>query len=620
MGRIGVLALAGLVLAACGPQRPAPMSAFEGRLTDWTREILKDSPELASQAGVTEDLAGGPYRRRLDDRSGLAVEARRAAALRRLVELRGLNVAKLFPADALTHAVLADQFEAAATAAAFDYGVFSQLGGLKPYVLNQLDSAFLTLPAFLDERQPVRSDSEAEAYLARLGGVAAALDQETAHAREDAAKGVRPPLFIIDATLLLLDSAIATPLFAQPYLSGLRQKLEALAAAQADPARKAALERANLGYLARAEQIVRDQIVPAHQRQAQFLRGERVHAGDAAGVSNLPRGAEFYAAALRVETTTTLTPEQIHEIGVRRVAALTSQLDVALRRLGQTEGPVGQRLALLTADPRHAYPPSEEGRAHLLADARARVARVMARAGEWFGHLPRAKLEVRRVPGFAEAGQPGAYYSPPSIEGGQPGIYYINLRAMSEMTRIDLPTQDFHEAVPGHHFQTALALEAADTPLLRRLITVNAYGEGWGLYAEELADELGFHEGDPIGRIGFLRWQLWRAARLVVDTSLHAKNWSRQQAIDYLRAATGDGFGIIATEVDRYIVWPGQACGYELGRREIMRLREKARGELGPAFDLRGFHDAVLLQGEVPLGVLAGLVEDWIASQRRAAR
>jgi uncharacterized protein (DUF885 family) len=226
---------------------------------------------------------------------------------------------------------------------------------------------------------------------------------------------------------------------------------------------------------------------------------------------------------------------------------------------------------------------------------------------------------VRRAPAFAEAGSPGAYYNSPSLDGSAPGVYFINLRNLGEMTRIDLPTQDFHEAVPGHHFQVALAQEITDQPLLRRLLSFNAYTEGWALYAEELADEVGFHEGDPIGRIGYLRWQLWRAVRLVVDTGLHAQNWTRQQAIDYVSQTTGDAPGVVVTEVDRYIVWPGQACGYELGRREITRLREAARTELGPDFDLRGFHDAVLLNGEVPLSVLDTLVETWIPEQRRTA-
>ena len=618
LGWVVTLALV-VATAGCGPRRPQPMTAFDGRLADWTREILADSPELATQAGVSEEAAGGRFNDRLDDRSPLALEARRSAALRRYAELRALDASGLSPADALTLSVLRENFEAAAAGAAFEYGDFSPLGGLRPYVLNQMDSAFLTLPSFLDERHEIATPADAEAYLTRLRAAAQAIDDETARARADADRGVRPPLFIIDATIAALDDVMAQPPLQQLYVTALRRKLDAMTAGVSDPAELAAAQQRNAGYLARAEAIVRDHVLPAHQRAAFFLRSDRINASDAAGVSSLPQGSEFYAAALRIETTTTLTPDEIHRIGVQRVRTLTDELDIALRRVGLTAGPVGARLAQLTADPRHQYEDSDAGRAQLIADVQARVNRVLERSPQWFGRMPRARLEVRRVPPLLEAGQPGAYYEPASLEGDTPGIYYINLRNLAEMTRIDLPTQDFHEAVPGHHFQTALAQENRDAPLLRRLVSFNAYSEGWGLYAEQFADEQNFYEDDPVGRIGYLRWQLWRAARLVVDTGLHAKGWTRQQAIDYLMAATGDMPGVIVTEVDRYIVWPGQACGYELGRREIARLREQARNALGADFDLRGFHDAVLLNGEVPLGVLATLVTDWIPEQRRLA-
>jgi len=595
------------------------MSAFEGRLVDWARDILADSPELASQAGVSEADAGRRYNDKLDDRSSVAVEARRSAALRRLAELRALNASGLSEADRLTYDVLLDQFTATAAGAEFSYGGFSALGGISPYVLNQLDSAFITLPSFLDERHDIRNAADAEAYISRLHAVARAIDQETERARADAQAGVRPPGFIMDATFLALQAALQAPVMQQPYMLTFKRKLDELAAAETDPQARTDLDRRHLAYLARAEIIVRDEIIPAHRRAADFIRADRANASDAAGVSNLSKGADFYATALRIETTTKLTPAQIHRIGLDRVAELSGQLDIALRRVGLTEGAVGARLSQMTADPRYAYPETDEGRAQLIADVERRMSAMLERAPQWFGRLPRARFEVRRVPAFAEAGSPGAYYSAPSLDGASPGIYYINLRNLSEMTRIDLPTQDFHEAVPGHHFQVALAQEITDSPLLRRLVSFNAYTEGWGLYAEQLADELGFYDSDPVGRIGYLRWQLWRAARLVVDTGLHAQNWTRQQAIDYLVQTTGDAPGVIATEVDRYVVWPGQACGYELGRREIARLREIARNELGRDFDLRGFHDAVLLNGEVPLSVLDRLVREWIPTQRRAA-
>ncbi|MGQ0532729.1 MAG: DUF885 domain-containing protein [Caulobacteraceae bacterium] len=613
------LALGLTLAAACGPRQARPMTAFEGKLGDWAREILADSPETASQAGVSADAAGGIYTDRLDDRSALAVEARRSAALRRYAELRALDASRLDDADALTHAVLSDQFANAAEGAAFNYGSFSSLGGSQPYVLNQMDSAFITLPTFLDDRHAVTDAQSAEAYLTRLRSVAVAIDQETERARADAALGIRPPGFIMDTVASMLEGVLRDPPSAQIYVTSFRRKLDAIAAREQNPQRRAAIERDNSVLAARAEAIVRDHVLPAHQRALAFVRVDRAHADDAASVSRLPRGAEFYAAALKIETTTDLTPDQIHRTGRTRVEALNRELDIALRRLGFTEGPVGQRLSQLTADPRYQYEDSDAGRAQLIADVQRRVNRVLERAPQWFGRLPQARLEVRRVPAFAEAGSPGAYYNPPSLDGSQPGVYFINMRSLAEMTRIDLPTQDYHEAVPGHHFQIALAQELTDTPLLRRLISFNAYSEGWALYAEQLADEQGFYEGDPVGRIGYLRWQLWRAARLVVDTGLHAQNWTRQQAIDYLLQTTGDVPAVIATEVDRYIVWPGQACGYELGRREIVRLREAAQTELGPDFDLRGFHDAVLLHGEAPLPVLDTLVRDWIPEQRRLA-
>ncbi|ANP45287.1 DUF885 domain-containing protein [Candidatus Viadribacter manganicus] len=608
-----------LAVGACGPRQTQPMTAFEGKLADWAREILADSPETASQTGVQEDAAGGVYADRLDDRSAIAVEARRSAALRRYAELRALDVNALSPEDRLTYDVLRDQFANAAGGAQFAYGDFGPLSGARPYVLNQMDSAFITLPSFLDDRHAVTDTASAEAYLRRLRAVADAIDQETERARADGELGVRPPGFILDTVAGMLEGVLRDPPVSQIYITSFRRKLDEMAAREQNAERRAVIERDNQVLLARAEAIVREHVLPAHQRALAFVRSERGRASDAPGVSNLPRGNEFYAATLKIETTTELTPDQIHTIGRNRVNELNRELDIALRRLGLTEGPVGQRLAQLTADPRYQYEDSDAGRAQLINDVQARVNRVMERAPQWFGRLPQSPLEVRRVPVFAEAGSPGAYYNPPSLDGAQPGVYYINMRSLAEMTRIDLPTQDFHEAVPGHHFQIALAQELTDTPLLRRLVSFNAYSEGWALYAEELADEQGFHDGDPAGRIGYLRWQLWRAVRLVVDTGLHAKSWSRQQAIDYVAQTTGDLPGVIATEVDRYIVWPGQACGYELGRREIARLREEARNELGADFDLRGFHDAVLLSGEVPLSVLDTLVHNWIPEQRRLA-
>ncbi|MET0182505.1 MAG: DUF885 domain-containing protein [Caulobacterales bacterium] len=608
-----------LLLAACGRPASTPQSAFDGRVRDWTADILAESPELATSAGVGEDIAGAGFALRLDDRSGEAMERRRTAAIRRLAELRAIDADTLSKDEAVTYSALDELFAANAAAAQFEFGDFNPLGGAAPYVLNQLDSAYLTLPSFFDTRVGVTSLQDAENYVARLGDVAGAIDSETARLRADAERGVIPPSFIIQRTIESLEQVIGTPVTNQAYVASLRDKLTPLAAPAADGTPNPAARRAQ-SLITQAEQITQTRIIPAHQRQAQALRAIFPRSREDAGVWRLPEGDAYYRATLKVETTTDLSPEEIHQIGRARVAELTQQLDISLRRMGMAQGSVGERLRTMTADPRYAYADSDEGRAQLLGDVRARVERVMQMAPQWFSHLPRAALEVRRVPAAAEGGAPGAYYDPPSLDGSTPGIYYINLRNLSELTRIDLPTQDYHEAVPGHHFQIALARERADLPLLRRLMSFNAYSEGWALYAEQLADEQDLYRRDPIGHIGYLRWQLWRAARLVVDTGIHAKRWTREQAIQYLSDTTGDTPGVIVSEVERYIVWPGQACSYELGRREIAALRERARNRLGPDFDLRGFHDAVLREGELPFSTLRQQVDAYVSARAAAAR
>ncbi|MBL8557868.1 MAG: DUF885 family protein [Hyphomonadaceae bacterium] len=623
MTRFALLAVA-LTLAACAPKADEPPSAFDGFIGDATREIVADSPELATRAGLGPELAGVGFKAMLDDRSAMAVDRRRTMALRLDAQLRGFDRKALDEDEQVTFDVLGGQFRAAARGAAFTFGRFDE-ESFSPYVLNQLDSAFLTLPDFLDTRHEVQTLLDARDYVSRLGQVATAIDAETQRARLDVAAGVTPPDFVIDRTLAALDTLIGTAPANQTYITALRRKLEAVvgplspqpppAGAEAPAQNAVELSRAR-ELLAQAETIVATKIHPAHVRAASFLRSIRAGAPHDAGIGRLRDGASYYAAALAQQTTTTLTPEEIHAIGLRQVQSLLGELDGALRVQGLTEGPAGQRLAVFSADPRHQYPQTDEGRTQLIADVNARVSAIMARAPEWFGALPTSKLEVRRVPPLLEASQSGAYYESPSLDGAQPGIYYVNLRDMAQMTKIDLPTQDFHEAVPGHHFQIALAQEQQKLPLLRRITGFNAFAEGWALYAEQLVDEMGLYQNDAVGRIGFLRWRLWRAARLVVDTGLHAKGWSREQAIAYLLEVTGDNPAVVVSEVERYAVWPGQACGYEIGRIEIERLREKAQRSLGPKFDLKRFHDIVLLNGSVPLPVLETQIDKWIARVR----
>lgn len=593
-------------LAACGrDQAPVP-SAFSGLLADWARQMLQDSPELASRAGMSPAQVGQVFNDRLDDRSPAGEATRRAAATRRMTELLGVDPARLSPDERRSHRIITPLLEQANQAAKFGFGTLSAMGQSRPYVISPLSAAFLDLPDFLDTRHPVTNLADAEAYVARLQAAALAISSETEVLRADAAAGVIPPDFALDRSLAQLNAAVGQAPGDTTYVRSFAGKLAQISSTELN-ARLRTL-------LADAERIVGGAILPAMRAQAQELARLRPGARSEAGIWRLREGEAYYRQATAAHTTTSLTPTEIHQIGLQRVAELTAALDIALRRVGRTDGPIGLRLAALTADPAYQYPATDEGRAQLLADSSGRIAEVMRLAPQWFGRLPQAKLEVRRVPAAQELASSGAYYQPPSLDGGQPGIYYINLRNLAEMTRIDLPTQDYHEGAPGHHFQIALAQELTGLPLLRRLLGFTAYQEGWALYAEQLIDEQGLYSQDPVGQIGYLRWQMWRAARLVVDTGLHDQRWSLRRAVEYLTQVTGDAPGVITSEAERYAVWPGQALSYEIGRRAFIEERERARRLLGGRFDLKAFHDVVLGQGVVPLSALSSLVGDWIDS------
>jgi uncharacterized protein (DUF885 family) len=326
----------------------------------------------------------------------------------------------------------------------------------------------------------------------------------------------------------------------------------------------------------------------------------------------LPDGDAYYAASLGLWTTTKMTPDEVHKLGLEQVRRLNAEMDAGLKKVGFTRGTVGERMRAMGADPRFLYPNDDAGKAKLLADLNDQMAALDKRLPEVFGALPKAKVEVRRIPAFTEAGAPGGYYQGPALDGSRPGAYYINLRDTADWPKWSLPTLTYHEASPGHHLQVAIAQEAEGLPLIRSsLLWFGAYGEGWALYAEQLADEIGMYAGDPFGRLGYLQSMAFRAARCVVDTGLHAKRWSRDRAIAYMQGVTGDTLGSVTTEIERYCVWPAQATCYKVGQIAINRMRDAARARMGARFDLKSFHDAVLLEGAMPLDVLERVLDGW---------
>jgi uncharacterized protein (DUF885 family) len=308
-------------------------------------------------------------------------------------------------------------------------------------------------------------------------------------------------------------------------------------------------------------------------------------------------------------------PSEIHKAGLDVVQDYTARIDEIMKTQGMTQGTVGERLRAMYSDPKLRYPNTDEGKEKLIADLNKKVQTVRARLPQYFGVLPKADVAIKRIPKYSEAGQPGGYYLPPSLDGARPGTYYINLRDTAEVPGWTLPTLTYHESIPGHHLQGSIQQEAS-LPIIRKISFFSAYLEGWALYAEQLADEMGMYDGDPLGRIGYMHDAMFRGVRLVVDTGMHAMRWSREQALKYYVDALGDQDASAVTEVERYCVWPGQACSYMLGKLTFLRLRDKARAALGPRFNIRDFHDAVLLCGAVPLTVLDDVVDNYIAAKK----
>lgn len=580
--------------AAANPQAAALNALFDKIFN----EVLLTSPELVTMLGMDKGPLA-PMKARLDDRSQAKLEADKVEFRGYMAELDGIDRTALEGMDAVNYDTLRFFGDTVMSGHRFPYG-----GGFfpSPYTVSQLGGSYSGVPDFLDAQHSIETAEDAEAYLSRLAAFETSLDQETDRLRSEFAAGAVPPDFVIAKTLIQMAALTDTPAPESIMTTSI--------------ARRAA--EAGLGgdWAARAEQIVSSQVYPALQRQADALRAQQPTAVHDAGVWRLPDGDAYYDFGIRFYTTTTMTGNEIHEMGLEQVAELSARADELLRAQGMTQGTVGERIAALSREPQHLYPNTDEGKAELLAELNVQMAEMQVRLPQYFGRIPQAPVEVRRVPVFTEAGAPGGYYQSPALDGSRPGAYYINLRDTAEWPKWSLPTLTYHEASPGHHHQIALAQEAEGIPMLRKVLGFSAYSEGWALYAEQLADEMGVYENDPWGRIGYLQSFLFRAARLVVDSGLHAKRWSREQGIRYMVDTLGDQESSITTEVERYAVWPGQASSYKVGQTVWDRLRTESMTALGDRFDIRGFHDVGLAAGGIPLAVLERVIRDWTAAQR----
>lgn len=596
LGAGSTLALAGMpaTARAFAAQNDAPAQALLDRVAE---QMLRDYPETATTLGVDKDKRAN-LKHQLMDRS-VKGQAKIAANLKKaLADIARLDLNALSPAMRTNIDVIQASFSNALKGFGFGYGdVATGSWRNSPYVVVQNVGAFLDTPRMLDSDHQIAVPEDAEGYLDRLESYAEQLDGETERLKIAASKGVIAPDFLLDKCLKQIKQARS----GDPAGWGVVTSL----------ANRTAGMDGDFGE--RAWLLAKDKLTPALDRQIAELEKHRKRATSDAGVWKFRDGDAYYAWALSAGTTTTMTPDEVHQMGLDQLARIQSEMDAILKKEGYSQGSVGARMEALGKDSRFTFPDNDAGRAEIIKFMQERVNDIRGRMPQAFHTLVKGNLEVRRLPLEEEPGAPGAYGGAGSIDGTVPGKIWLNLRTTALHTKFSLPDLAYHEGIPGHVWQGEYANRM---PLIRSILAFNAYSEGWALYAEQLADELGVYAENPAEKLGYLQSLGFRACRLVVDTGLHAKRWSRQKAIEWFVTANGSSVEEVSGEVDRYCSWPGQACGYKVGHSEINRLRDKAKGALGDRYDFRAFNDAVVLGGNVPMTVLGHVIDRHIAERK----
>lgn len=564
-------------------------------LDDTARNLLQLFPESATSLGVDRGT-DARLRRRLSDRSAAGQRAIAARLRRDLAKIEAIDPKPLSHSVKTSIEVVRSAYATSLEGFALPYGDIT-VGGWRntPYVVIQNVGAYLDVPRFLDSDHPIDSPPDAEAYLERLRQYPLQLDGELERVRAARDIGLIPPAFLLDKTLAQL-------------------KLSAKSASEGGVLVDSLLRRTQgmRGQWERdARAIVTGEVIPALNRQINEIEAARKSATDDAGMWARPHGEQFYRWALKASTTTSMTPDEVHALGFEELERLHSQMDVIMRGLGFNSGSVGERMQAIAKDPRYQFAEGDAGRAEIMAFIDGRLRWIRKQMPRAFHTLVDPNMEVKRLPPEEEPGAPTAYGGAGSIDGRIPGKFWINLRTTGLHSRFALADLAFHESIPGHIWQGEYTHEM---PRIRQLLAFNAYSEGWALYAQQLADELGAYENDPVGRLGYLQAISFRACRLVVDTGIHAKRWTREQGVRFFVERNGSNPLEVASEVDRYCSWPGQACGYKVGHSEINRQRDLARSKLGARFDVRDFNDTVLRGGNVPLDVLGSNVAEYVGS------
>ncbi len=556
---------------------------------------LRFAPEGATTLGI-DTGARAALRSQLADRS--------ADGQKKIADIvrQDLERAKAFDTAGLGHAtrtsveVVRSAYATASEGFALPYGDLT-VGSWRntPYVVIQNVGAYLDLPRFLDSDHPVNDAADAEAYLSRLQSYGQQLDGERGRMQAARSQGLVPPAFLIDKARSQMQMSAKSARDGGSLVESIARRTKTIPGNWAE----------------RAKTIAAQEIAPALDRQIAELEAQRAVAKDEAGMWARPHGDEFYRWALKASTTTNMTPDEVHAMGQAELEQLHGRMDTILKGAGYTKSTVGERMQALARDPRYQFADGDKGRAEILAFIEDRLTWIRAQLPRAFNTLVNPNMEVKRLPPEEEPGAPTAYGGSGSIDGKIPGKYWINLRTTELHSKYSLADLTFHESIPGHILQGSYTHQM---PLIRQLLAFNAYSEGWALYAQQLADELGAYSSDPIGQVGYLQALAFRACRLVVDTGIHAKRWTREQGVRFFVEVNGSNPMEVASEVDRYCSWPGQACGYKVGHSELNRQRERAMASVGSKFDVKAFNDTVVLGGNVPLDVLAKNVDQYVAT------
>lgn len=597
MGALGTTT-ALTMLPGCVTTTPMGTTASgQALLDEFAWNILEHEPLRATSLGV--DTGDRAYlRSRLGDASEAGQQAYADTLRADLARARAFPKDGLDPATRTSFEVVESAYSTAIEGFELPYGDIP-VGSWRtaPYPVIQNVGAYIDLPRALDSNHPIRDEADAEAYISRLEEIPDVLNGELERMRSARAMGVIPPDFLLERANDQMERQLADAMAGGSLVESL--------------VRRAAEAGISGDWQARADEIVQNRIAPALEAQLAELRTQAAMAGSAPGMSAQPHGDEWYRWSLKSSTTTDMSAAEIHQLGIETLADIHAQMDPILRSLGYTEGNPGQRMIQLSQDDRFKFAEGDAGRAEIIDFLQERIEWVRGEMPRAFARVVDPEVEVRRIPPNEELGAPTAYGGAPAVDGSRPGTFWINLRDTDLHRTYDLVTLTHHEAIPGHVWQGEYSNQL---PLIRTILAFNAFSEGWALYGEQLADELGAYDDNPAWRLGYLQAAAYRAVRLVVDTGLHAQGWARQQAIDYFHTNSGVGVAETTNEIDRYCSWPGQATGYMVGKLEILRQRQRAATAMGSAYDLKDFNLAVVEGGNAPLDVMAGNIDRYIGT------